>query len=167
MKHFFTAAALAASFFGLAQGSAVLAGPVYTGPVNIGPVNIGRQGAIAVSGYDAVSYFTGDGTPIKGSPSHAVQHMGAVYHFATAANAETFAADPERYAPQYGGHCAWAMARGSLAPGDPLQSRIVDGRLYLNYNAQVRAMWLKDIPGFIASADKRWPSIPDDAKFGN
>lgn len=156
MNKIMAALAFAVSAAGLLAGGAAMAGPVYTG----------EQGDVAVGGYDAVSYFTGDGTPSKGSPEFAVRHGNAVYHFASAANAETFRADPEHYAPKYGGHCAWAMARGYLAPGDPLQSRVVDGRLYLNFNAEVKAQWVKDIPGFIASAEKNWPGFPDDAKFG-
>jgi YHS domain-containing protein len=156
IKQTLAAGALTASLFSLAQGSAALAGPVYTG----------LQGDIAVGGYDAVSYFSGDGTPVMGSPDHVVQHKGVIYQFASVANAETFRADPERYAPQYGGHCAWAMARGYLAPGDPLQSRVEGGKLYLNFNAEVKAIWLKDVPGFIASGDGNWPGFPDDAKFG-
>jgi hypothetical protein len=70
------------------------------------------------------------------------------------------------FAPQYGGHCAWAMARGSLAPGDPTVYKVVDGKLYLNFNKQVQSNWLKDIPGFIAKANIEWPKIPDTASFG-
>lgn len=156
MKKLVAALALAVSVATVLPAGMALAGPVYTG----------LEGEVAVGGYDPVAYFTGDGTPAKGSPEFAVRHGNAVYHFASAANAETFRAAPQRYAPQYGGHCAWAMARGYLAPGDPLQSRVVDGKLYLNYNAEVKAMWVKDIPGFIASGDKNWPNFPDDAKFG-
>lgn len=155
MKKLMAAFVLAVSAAAILPNAA-MAGPVYTG----------LEGVVAVGGFDPVSYFTGNGTPAKGSPEFAVRHGNAVYHFASAANAETFRATPERYAPQYGGHCAWAMARGYLAPGDPLQSRVVDGKLYLNYNAEVKAKWVKDIPGFIASGDKNWPGFPDDAKFG-
>ena len=135
MKHMMTALALALSATGLAMGSAALAGPVYTG----------LQGDVAVGGYDAVSYFTGDGSPVMGSAEVAVRHGNAVYHFANAENAAKFQADPAHYA---------------------LQSRVVDGKLYLNFNAEVKAKWLQDIPGFIASADRNWPGFPDDAKFG-
>jgi YHS domain-containing protein len=90
-------------------------------------------GRVAVSGYDTVSYFDGDGVPVKGDAAFAVEHDGAVYHFSNAANAARFAANPEAFAPQYGGHCAWAMSRGYLAPGDPLAYAVVDGKLYLNF----------------------------------
>lgn len=153
------ALALLAATTGLGQVATAWAGPVYTG--------VEGAAELGVSGYDPVSYFRGDGVPVKGLAEHSVTHKGAAYQFASAANAQAFAADPDRFLPQYGGHCAWAMARGYLAPGDATQYRIVDGRLFLNYNAEVKAMWLKDIPGFIASGDKNWPGFPDDAKFGN
>lgn len=131
------------------------------------PVYVGVEGGnIAVSGYDAVSYFEGDGVPVKGSEAFAVEHDGAVYHFASAEHAEKFSADPAAYMPQYGGHCAWAMSRGYLAPGDPLQYAVVGGKLYLNFNAEVKAKWDTDRAGFIAAAEKNWAVIPADAKFG-
>ncbi|MBJ7442377.1 MAG: hypothetical protein JHD35_25620 [Sphingopyxis sp.] len=131
------------------------------------PVYVGIEGGnIAVSGYDAVSYFEGDGTPVKGSPDHEVEHDGAVYHFASAEHAARFAAAPAAFMPRYGGHCAWAMSRGYLAPGDPLAYAIVDGKLYLNFNQEVKAKWDLDRAGYIAAAEKNWAVVPADAKFG-
>ncbi|MEQ8311036.1 MAG: YHS domain-containing (seleno)protein [Sphingopyxis sp.] len=131
------------------------------------PVYIGVEGGnVAVSGYDAVSYLIGDGVPVKGSADFAVEHDGAVYHFASAVNAARFAADPGAFVPQYGGHCAWAMARGYLAPGDPLAYAVVDGKLYLNFNQAVKTKWDADRAGFIAAAEKNWAAMPEDAKFG-
>lgn len=131
------------------------------------PVYVGVDGGhVAVSGYDTVSYFDGAGVPVKGDAAFAVEHDGAVYHFANAANAARFAADPDAFMPRYGGHCAWAMARGYLAPGDPLAYAIVDGRLYLNFNQAVKAKWDIDRAGYIAAAEKNWAAMPDDAKFG-
>lgn len=131
------------------------------------PVYVGVEGErVAVSGYDTVSYFDGDGVPVKGDAAFAVEHDGAVYHFSNAANAARFAANPEAFAPKYGGHCAWAMSRGYLAPGDPLAYAVVDGKLYLNFNQEVKAKWDEDRAGFIAAAEKNWTKIPDDAKFG-
>src|SRR3546814_19261657 len=84
------------------------------------PVYVGVDGGnIAVSGYDAVSYFEGDGVPVKGDAAFAVEHDGAVYHFASADHAATFRADPAAFMPRYGGPCAWAMSRGSPEPGHP------------------------------------------------
>jgi len=124
------------------------------------------KSAAAVGGYDVVSYFSGDGVPVKGNKEYSVKHDGADYYFSSRSNANKFKKDPAAYAPQYGGHCAWAMSRGSLAPGDPTVYKVVDGKLYLNFNTAVQKKWLLDIPGFILKADAAWSKIPDDAKFG-
>jgi YHS domain-containing protein len=132
-----------------------------------GGVFVGVEGeTVAISGYDAVSYFDGDGTPLEGDAQYSVTWNGAEWHFASQANADKFKADPDAYAPQYGGHCAWAMSRGSLAPGDATLYKIVDGKLYLNFNEQVQQTWVKDIPGFIAKSDPAWKEIPEGEVFG-
>ncbi len=131
--------------------------PVFTGPS--GSENV------AVSGYDTVSYFEGDGTPVEGSKDHRVKYNGVEYHFASAENAEKFQAEPAKFAPQYGGHCAWAASRGKLASGDPTLYKIVDGKLYLNFNQKVQDTWNEDIPGFIEKADEAFPEIPADARY--
>lgn len=133
-----------------------------------GGVFVGVEGGnIAVSGYDTVSYFQGNGQPVLGDARFKVKHDGAVFHFSSQANANTFKANPDRYAPQYGGHCAWAMSRGSLAPGDPTLYKIHDGKLYLNFNRNVQSTWLGDIDGFIAKSDPAWTKIPAGKKFGD
>jgi YHS domain-containing protein len=132
-----------------------------------GGVYVGVEGeTVAISGYDAVSYFEGDGTPLEGDAQYSVTWNGAEWHFASQSNADKFKADPNAYAPQYGGHCAWAMSRGSLAPGDATLYKIVDGKLYLNFNQQVQQTWVKDIPGFIAKSDPAWKEIPEGEVFG-
>ncbi|MEM9311176.1 MAG: YHS domain-containing (seleno)protein [Pseudomonadota bacterium] len=133
-----------------------------------GGVYVGVEGEnIAVGGYDTVSYFQGNGVPIKGDARFVVNYDGAQWHFASQANADAFKADPGAYAPQYGGHCAWALgANGRLAPGDPKVYKIVDGKLYLNFNKQVQAMWLKDIAGFITKANLAWTDTPTGKRFG-
>ncbi|WP_108810170.1 YHS domain-containing (seleno)protein [Sphingorhabdus sp. Alg231-15] len=136
---------------------AAIAGPTYTGV---------KGGNTAVGGYDVTSYFTGSGVPVKGSKAHKVKYKGADYFFSTAANAKKFKEKPAQFAPQYGGHCAWALSRGSLAPGDPLVYKVVGGKLYLNVNKQVQKTWLTDVAGFIKKADINWPKFPDNAKFG-
>jgi YHS domain-containing protein len=148
--------------------AAALAAPVALSSTAVaGPVYVGVSGeTIAVGGYDTVSYFQGDGVPVLGDARYTVEYKGAEWRFSSQANADRFKADPVAFAPQYGGHCAWAMARGSLAPGDPTVYKVVDGKLYLNFNKQVQSNWLKDIPGFIAKANIEWPKIPDTASFG-
>ena len=114
--------------------------------------------AAGLDGHDPVSYFAGGG-PTKGSSSITAEFRGEQYHFSSTANRERFVADPEKYLPQYGGYCAYAVAKGSLAPGDPTVSRVVDGKLYLNFNRSFADRWEQDIPGFIRSADANWPKI--------
>ncbi len=122
--------------------------PVYTGILN----------NIALSGYDATAYFS-QGRPVKGSSAHKVNYKGAEFHFASAANAAKFKANPAKFAPQYGGYCAWAVSQGYTASGDPQVWKIVGGKLYVNYNREIGNKWEKDIPGFISSANKNWPKI--------
>lgn len=113
---------------------------------------------IALGGTDPVAYFT-EGRPVPGDPAITFDWKGATWRFASAANRDAFAADPARYAPAYGGWCAWAVSRGYTAPTDPAAWRIVGGRLYLNYSLEVRARWEKDVPGNIAKADRNWPKV--------
>ncbi|MEP3051267.1 MAG: YHS domain-containing (seleno)protein [Erythrobacter sp.] len=150
--------------------AAALAAPLTLAvPANAdGGIFVGTSGtSIAVSGYDAVSYFQGSGVPVQGDARFKVEHNGAEWHFSSQANADAFASNPAAYAPQYGGHCAWAMSRGSLAPGDPQLYRIVDGKLYLNFRDDVQRTWLSDIPGFISKADVAWVDIPEGKRFGS
>ena len=109
-------------------------------------------------GFDVVAYVT-VGRPVQGSVQFTHAWNGAVWRFANAANRDAFAAAPERFAPAYGGHCAWAAAQGYKAKGDPRHWKIVGGRLFLNYDASVQKTWETDIPGFIASADGNWPRL--------
>ncbi len=152
-----------------AFGASVVAPIALTAPAQAdGGVFVGVEGgAIALSGYDTVSYFQGSGTPIRGSAQFKVMHDGAAFHFSSQANADLFEENPDQYAPQYGGHCAWAMSRGSLAPGDPALYRIHGGKLYLNFNRDVQSTWLGDIDGFISKSDPAWSQIPDGKRFGD
>ncbi len=120
-------------------------------------INTNRAG-VAVDGYDVVAYHTA-ATPTKGSTSYTHAWKGATYHFANAANRDLFAANPARYAPQYGGYCAYAVAQGAKADIDPEAWKVVDGKLYLNLNKRIQKRWEKDIPGYIAKADANWPSL--------
>lgn len=113
---------------------------------------------VAVSGYDTVAYFT-ENQPVEGSASYATQYQGADWYFSNQENLDAFKANPGKYAPQYGGYCAWAVAKNKTAKGDPTQWAIHDGKLYLNYNADIRATWLKDKETLIMDADKHWPSV--------
>ena len=112
----------------------------------------------AIRGYDPVAYFT-VGEPTRGSDRYTAEWQGATYHFASAENRDKFEADPEAYAPQYGGYCAYAVSYGSTASTVPEAWKIVDGKLYLNYSKSVQKRWEKDVPGFISKADSNWPGV--------
>jgi YHS domain-containing protein len=119
--------------------------------------NVDASG-LALKGYDPVAYFT-EKKPLPGKPEFTAQHQGATYRFASAANRDAFVAAPARYAPQYGGYCAFGMASGYKAPIEPDAWTVVDGKLYLNYSQSVRSRWSRDVPGHIRSADANWPKL--------
>ncbi len=113
----------------------------------------------ALDGYDAVSYFNAD-KPQLGNKKYKTVYKDTEWYFISKANLELFKTAPENYEPQYGGHCAWAVAEKSdKAPGDPTVWTIVNNKLYLNYNRDIQEKWEQSIPIFIASADKIWPTI--------
>lgn len=112
----------------------------------------------AIRGYDPVAYFT-DGKPVKGQDAHVFEWMGAKWKFASREHRDLFAASPEKYAPQYGGYCAYGVAKDALVKIEPDQFTIVDGKLYLNYDADVQVKWLKDPAGFIRQADLKFQSL--------
>lgn len=124
------------------------------------PVNKSRTGDVAIEGFDTVAYFT-EGKPLKGSSEHTFEWQGAVWRFASDENRERFEADPNAYAPQYGGYCAYAVARNKTAGIDPEAWSIVDGKLYLNYSRKIRDRWMKDTAGEIERADANWPKLVD------
>lgn len=120
------------------------------------PVYSDRDGAIR--GYDPVAYFT-QARPVKGSREFTHRWNGATWRFASAENRERFAAAPEKYAPQYGGYCAYGVASGYAVKIEPDAWSVVDGKLYLNYDKSVQASWKTDIPGYIRKADANWPRV--------
>ncbi len=113
---------------------------------------------LAIRGYDPVAYFTA-GAPVEGSSSYEYEWNGATWRFSSAANKALFAANPETYAPQYGGYCAKALSEGNIASTVPEAWDIVDGKLYLNYSLDVQKQWKGDVPGNIAKANALWPNI--------
>ena len=140
-----------ATVFGGALALAVSGSPAIAG-------NIYTEGGAAASGYDVVAYFT-EGRPVEGSAAHTAEYEGAIWRFASEANRDAFEADPARYAPQYGGYCAYAVAQGSKAPTDPTAWKVVDGKLYLNYNSRIQRRWEGNQASFIVDADRNWPSL--------
>jgi YHS domain-containing protein len=117
-----------------------------------------QHDGLAIKGYDPVAYFQ-QSAPVKGSTQFSYQWQGTKWLFASAENRDRFQAQPERYAPQYGGYCAYAVSKGRTASIDPGAWTIVDGRLYLNYSKGVRNRWGQDVPGNIAKGDKNWPDL--------
>ncbi len=122
--------------------------PVYT-----------RSG-VAIRGTDPVAYFT-EGEPVAGKAEFSHEWNGAEWRFSSAENRDRFIADPEQFAPQFGGYCAWAVASGYTASTVPEAWSIADGKLYLNYSLGVREQWSQDIPGNVAKGDANWPGVLD------
>ena len=121
------------------------------------PVNQSSDG-VAIEGYDPVAFFT-DSKPVMGSSEYTYQWHGAVWHFASAQHRDAFAKSPESYAPQYGGYCAYGVSQGHTAPVDPAAWKIINGKLYLNYNKEVQKLFLYDPSSEIEKADQNWPKL--------
>ncbi len=121
------------------------------------PVNHSR-GGIAIQGYDPVAYFT-DSKPVKGDAKFNMAWQGSTWRFASAEHRDLFAQSPERYAPQYGGYCAYGVSNGHTVDIDPEAWKIIDGKLYLNYSKSVQQQFLQDPAGRIKLADQNWPSL--------
>ena len=116
------------------------------------------QDSFVLKGFDAVAYFQ-QGKAIPGNNNFTYKWQDVNWRFSTAENRNLFIKNPEKYAPQYGGFCAWAVSRGYTAPIDPNAWKIVNGKLYLNVNLDTQKRWEKDIPGNIQKADQNWPGI--------
>jgi YHS domain-containing protein len=125
------------------------------------PVNTGFFGHTAIKGYDPVAYQT-LGRPVEGSGDYSYEWTGATWRFASRADLEKFKANPEKFAPQYGGYCAYAVgAKGEKVGIDPTAFTVVGGKLYLNYSKDIQAKWLADRDNYIGKADRIWPTIRD------
>lgn len=116
------------------------------------------EDGVAIDGSDAVAYFS-EGAPVAGNPGITLDWNGATWRFASETNRDAFAADPEAYAPQFGGYCAWAVSRGYTAPTIPEAWTIHDGKLYLNFSRRIQRRWERDIPGNIARGEQNWPHV--------
>jgi len=111
---------------------------------------------VALSGYDTVAYFK-ENKPVKGDKKYATEYKGAQWHFKSPENRTLFINEPTKYAPQYGGYCAYAAARNKASKGDPLAWTIHNDKLYINYDLSIRKSWLKDIDAEIVAGDANWP----------
>ncbi len=124
-------------------------------------INTSFFGNLAIKGYDAVAYFTEE-QAVKGDEDFEFSWKGANWRFASAANLAAFQAEPERYAPQYGGYCAWAVSQNYTANIDPTQFTVYNEKLYLNYNKKTGSRWKLDKDAFIVDADRYWPQLLQD-----
>ncbi|MEO6624931.1 MAG: YHS domain-containing (seleno)protein [Burkholderiaceae bacterium] len=128
-------------------------------PINtLKPGFFGGRTDTAINGYDPVAYFT-VGKPVKGQDTLAYEWMGAKWKFSSQANLDLFKGNPEKYAPQYGGYCAYGVVQDALIKVEPEQFTVRDGKLYLNYDADIQAKWLKDPAGFIKQADAKFTTL--------
>ena len=117
------------------------------------------KNGVAVKGYDPVAYFN-DAKPVKGLPEHTFKWQGATWQFVSEEHRSAFMREPTKYAPQYGGYCAFAVSQGSIVDIDPNQWKIVNGRLYLNANVLALTLWSHDPEGHIKKGDANWQLIP-------
>ncbi len=131
--------------------------PLGIGLAVVDPVNKNIFGT-ALKGYDTVAYFN-EGRAVKGKDEFRHDWQGAKWFFASAANRAEFVKSPEKFAPQYGGYCAWAVGHAYTANIDPEAWKIVAGKLYLNYDKRVQQRWEQDVPGWIAKANENWPKL--------
>jgi len=121
-------------------------------------INKTTFGNLALKGHDPVAYFT-EGKAVEGRKEFTHEYADANWRFASAANRDLFASNPEKYAPQFGGYCAWGISQAKFFDGDPQIWKVVDGKLYVNYNKEIEKTWEQDIPGFIEKADRAWPTL--------
>jgi hypothetical protein len=126
--------------------------------VNAQKAEVFSTSAGAIKGYDPVAYFT-VGKPVKGDPKISFRWNDADWYFSSQANLDAFKSSPEQHAPQFGGYCAYGVSDNHKAPTEPDAWTIVDGKLYLNYNSEVKSVWNKDRADHIKKANELWPAI--------
>ncbi len=137
-----------------------LALAVFGAPQSVLAAGDFRHSTPGVSGYDVVSYQTGE-KPLRGNGNHIATHEGVTYLFINEGNRKTFERNPSKYVPAYGGYCAFGASVGKKFVGDPEVWRVVNGRLYLTLDTKIQEQWLKDIRGNIKKADANWVKIED------
>ncbi len=126
-----------------------------SGVSQAGGTKIFAVDGIAINGTDPVAYFT-QGRAVQGNQQYTYEWRGATWQFANAEHLAQFMKNPQAYVPQFGGFCAYGIAQGALVPTVPEAWSIVDGKLYLNYNATVQERWNQDIAGYIRQANVNW-----------
>ncbi len=146
-SHRILTAAFAVALFGSASSART--------PVD--EVNKDGQNA-ALKGYDPVAFFA-EARLVKGSPAYVYEWKHAKWYFASEKSRDLFRAAPDKYAPQFGGYCAWAVSHGYTADVDPEAWKIVEGKLYLNYNKDVQKKWEQDEKKYIEDGIRAWPDL--------
>lgn len=121
-------------------------------------INTTFFGGLAIEGYDPVAYFT-ENKAVQGNKQYTLEWMEANWRFSSAENLALFKANPEKYAPQYGGYCAYAVSQNSVADIEPELFTLHQGKLYLNYNRSINKKWLQDRDQYIIDADRYWPLL--------
>jgi YHS domain-containing protein len=142
--------------FGAIAGACLALG--LAAPAYAAQPSIFQDDGLAIRGYDPVAYFT-QGKPVEGKAAHQLKWRGAIWCFATVDHLEKFKANPEKYAPQYGGYCAYAVSRNYTAKIEPDAWTIHKGKLYLNYNRTVRRLWAGEKAQNIVKGDRNWPAV--------
>lgn len=142
----------------LATAATLPVAALLAGPAIAAQPEVFATGDVAINGYDPVAYFT-DAKPVLGNAALSSVYNGATWHFASADNKASFDAEPARFAPQFGGYCAYAVSKGYTAPTDPNAWSVHDGKLYLNYSLRARDLWSQDIPGNITKGNANWPAV--------
>lgn len=121
-------------------------------------INLGYFNKLALNGYDVMTYWRG-GKPKEGNKEISASYKGATWVFISEENRAAFLENPAKYAPQYGGYCAYAASRNAVSDVDPLAWRIWKDKLYLNYSPRVRRQWASEIDENISKADGFWPEL--------
>jgi YHS domain-containing protein len=153
LKHSLNLLAVVASL-----GLATMATPALATKTASGEYNSMHAG-LGAKGYDVVSYFT-ENKPVQGSDRYTAEFGGVKWQFSSADNLATFKKDPSKYAPQFGGYCAWGASIGKLFDVDPVNGwKVVDGKLYLNFNGDINNTFSKAPQSFIDKANQNWPSL--------
>ena len=125
------------------------------------PVYVSVEDNLALSGYDTVAYFV-EGRGVRGSAIYSVEWHGAVWRFSSKTNMRLFQENPEKYAPQFGGYCAVALAYEKVAGCDPESFLIVDGKLYVMLDQEVLKTWKQNPKSYIGKAEKYWSHLMND-----
>jgi YHS domain-containing protein len=142
----------------VAIAGAVISTPAYAVKTTGGEYNTLYAG-LGAKGYDVVAYFT-ESKPVVGVERYEYTYGGVTWRFASKEHRALFAANPAKYAPQYGGFCSWGVSQGKLFDIDPVDGwTLHDGKLYLNFNADINKTFRKDTAGFVAKAEKHWPDL--------